>query len=273
MGESKVKQFFSNIKKFVQADAKRIDFSANQISMFHRFGKNQFNLEDLIEVRQEKLTQTIRRGSQKVVSTTFQLAWEFRNLGTIRIKQFKNIDAWQALLKQLGENELITFFYNKSQTPIRYDLFGTGSHRPMNEYLEDKTAVSVNSLEEIQSWLQSCKYERDINQFKKEDHWLLPSEFEKLKVGDCEDHALWAWQKLHKLGISAEFVTGVMLTHKNELGGHAWVMFRQDNKQFVLETVDKAGSMLYPWEEAKKKYHPGLSIDHALNTYHYRDDV
>ena len=72
----------------------------------------------------------------------------------------------------------------------------TGSDKPMETYLEDKTAVIAQSIDEIRDFLQSCTYERDIHQFDQEDHWLLPSDFEKTKKGDCEDHALWTWQKL-----------------------------------------------------------------------------
>ena len=264
-------KFLTRIKNLLKSSPKHIDFSGNQINMLHRFGTDRFNIDDLIEVRQERLTQAIKKGEEKVIKHSFQLAWEFRNIGTIRIKQFKNVDAWQGLLKQLEENKLITFFNNKSETFIRHDLFGTGSERPMSRYLEDETAVDINSLDELSTWLQSCQYERDINQFKRADHWLLPSEFEQRKVGDCEDHALWAWQKLKRLGIPAEFVTGTMMTHRNELGGHAWIMLRKENQLYVYETVDKAGSMLKPWDEAKEKYFPGLSINHNLQTFHYRE--
>ncbi|MEM7332719.1 MAG: transglutaminase domain-containing protein [Chloroflexota bacterium] len=262
---------FTRIKNFLKSAPSRIDLSENQINMFHRLGKDQFNLEDLIEVRQERLTKAVKKGGQTVKQHSYQLAWEFRNIGTIRVKQFKNNAAWQALLKQLEENKLVTFFHNKSETFVRHDLFGTGSERPMTRYLEDGTKTEINSLDELTAWLQTCTYERDIHQFGKDDHWLLPSEFEATKLGDCEDHALWAWQKLKKLGIQAEFVTGTYLTHRNEFGGHAWIMLRKDDQIYVYETVNKSGSMLIPWEKAKKKYFPGLSINHNLQTFHYRE--
>lgn len=249
----------------------RIDFAGDQINFLHVLGNKRFDLNDLIEVRQEKITQKFIQGEESITKSFYQLAWVFNKLGTITIQQPKQLAAWQVLLDQLEANEWVTFFQNKTRTPIKFDMFGDGSTRPMDLYLVDKTAVNPTSLDELLAWLKTCTYERDIDQFKSEDYWLLPSEFETRKVGDCEDHALWTWQKLKQLGIPAEFVTGVVLTPKQTWGGHAWIMFRQEGKLFVLETVNKKNKMIKPWEEAKKVYKPGLSIDHELNTYHYRE--
>ena len=57
-----------------------------------------------------------------------------------------------------------------------------------------------------------------------------------------------------------------------EWGGHAWVMFKQAGKQFVFESVDKSGPMIHPWETAQEKYKPGLSINHKMETFHYREE-
>lgn len=246
----------------------RIDLSAEGVEMVNWFGRKRFDLASLREVRFERQVQKLSRGRTVAVR---QLVWEFDQLGPISIKQGVFKLPWDALFEQLERHEIITFFRNKTQTPIKFNLFGTGSDKPLETYLADETAVSPTTLDEIVTFLQSCKYERDIHQFDKADHWMLPSELEETKRGDCEDHALWAWQKLKNLGIPAEFVTGVYKTHKGEWGGHAWVMLRKDGKLYVFESVDKKGSMLHPWETAKEKYRPGLSIDHEMRTFHYRE--
>ena len=248
----------------------RIDFSSDRIDMIHLLGKKQFSLSKLKEVRLEEIHQrSIVKNDKKI--PYLQLVWEFDEADLIRFDLGRLRTQWQNLLDQLENHEWITFFPNKTKTFIRYDLFGTGSTRPMDDYLKDQTAVTVNSLDEMKEWLKSCKYIRDIHQFGEEDHWFLPSEFEQQKQGDCEDHALWAWNNLKKLGIPAEFVTGIYKMHTGEWGGHAWVMFQLNSKQYVFETVDKSGSMVHPWEAAKEKYRPGLSINHKMETYHYRE--
>ncbi|HRQ37164.1 MAG TPA: transglutaminase domain-containing protein [Chloroflexota bacterium] len=94
-------------------------------------------------------------------------------------------------------------------------------------------------------------------------------EFETSRQGDCEDHALWAWRKLVKLGLPAEFVVGqAKWTADHPLEAHAWVTFLQDGRHFLLEATGKT-NLIYPLETTASRYHPWYSIDQNFQTYQY----
>ena len=65
----------------------------------------------------------------------------------------------------------------------------------------------------------------------------IPAIFEKLKRGDCEDFALWAWRKLAEIGIDAEFCVGrVICDDRPEIDRqHAWVVYRVNGTAFLFE--------------------------------------
>ena len=86
--------------------------------------------------------------------------------------------------------------------------FGPGSQRPFAEYFEGESRVPVGSIDGIVAWLQTCEYVTDLELFHQPDVWLHPGAFERLRRGDCEDFALWAWRKLAEIGIDAEFCVG-----------------------------------------------------------------
>ena len=69
-------------------------------------------------------------------------------------------------------------------------------------------SVPVQSIDDIVAWLQSCEYVTDLDLFHERDFWQHPGTFERLRRGDCEDFALWAWRKLAEVGIDAEFCVG-----------------------------------------------------------------
>jgi predicted transglutaminase-like cysteine proteinase len=77
----------------------------------------------------------------------------------------------------------------------------------------------------VRSFLASCQYISDREQFGKDDYWQPPDEFEKRKKGDCEDFALWTWRQLLNLGYDARFVVGSSGRYGD---GHAWVEYFED---------------------------------------------
>lgn len=153
----------------------------------------------------------------------------------------------------------------KEAAEIHFKAFAQGSLNDFRWYFEKKSQVPVTSIEEICDWLQACQYIHDEHQFQKRDHWLHPTEFEQLRRGDCEDHALWAWRKLVELGYEAEFIVG-------DMNGdyHAWVIFEKDGQAFILETVNKGRDMVSPVERVKALYRPDYGVDGYFVTYRYR---
>ncbi len=67
----------------------------------------------------------------------------------------------------------------------------------------------------------------------------LPTEFEVRRTGNCLDHALWAWRKLGELGYEAELVVGRRLPWDPGDARHAWVLFEENGRRQLLETVEK----------------------------------
>jgi hypothetical protein len=77
---------------------------------------------------------------------------------------------------------------------------------PMGTYISQPLATKCNSLEEIRLFLAKCRYVSDQEQFNQADYWMPPEQFKKLKKGDCDDFALWAWRQLIAIGYDARFV-------------------------------------------------------------------
>jgi hypothetical protein len=148
--------------------------------------------------------------------------------------------------------------------------FGRGSVRTFRWYFEGKSAVEVRSVDDVCAWLLECEYCHDPDLFHEPDFWQHPRTFERLRKGDCEDHALWAWRKLVELGVEAELVSGVWSHPGGAPDGHVWIRFRQDGREYILETVARTREhMVRPFEEAKDEYVPHVGVDHQLRSYAY----
>ena len=146
--------------------------------------------------------------------------------------------------------------------------FGQGSVRAFSWYFEGESLVSVESLDAICAWLTECAYVRDARLFHEADFWQHPRTFEQIRRGDCEDHALWAWRKLIELGYEAELVCGEWATPPAEPGGgHAWVVFRDQDREYLLEAVTKSATgMIRPLDEVRERYWPHVAVNGRFET-------
>lgn len=148
---------------------------------------------------------------------------------------------------------------------VNHRVFGQASIHAFQRYLEGPSAHPPQSLEALCAWLRECRSADDTSLFRKDDHWQHPAEFERLRQGDCEDHALWAWRQLRHLGIPALFVTGLWRTT-----AHAWILLQHQGAELLLETTAKEGPMLLPVAVARSEYCPGVAVDHAIRTFVYQ---
>ncbi len=154
----------------------------------------------------------------------------------------------------------------KVSTSLEVRQFGPGSINAFTWYFEGQSQVNVSSIMDICNWLRACQYTHDQKLFMKHDFWQHPLTFEQIRMGDCEDHALWAWRKLVELGLKTEFVVGDTKQER-----HAWVVFTwKDGKEYLFETTTKQGQMIHPLMTTNTHYYPELSIDHNLKTYRYK---
>ena len=147
--------------------------------------------------------------------------------------------------------------------------FGPGSRQPFADYFEGASGVTVQSIDDIVAWLQTCEYVSDAEQFHERDVWQHPAAFERLRRGDCEDFALWAWRKLAEVGIDAEFCVGrVVCGDRSPCGQqHAWVIYRVDETAFLFEPAARTPSrMIRPLADAMSDYVPHFAVDHRFGT-------
>jgi hypothetical protein len=148
-------------------------------------------------------------------------------------------------------------------------VFGPGSQRPFAEYFEGESCVRVGSIDDIVAWLQTCEYVTDLELFHRRDLWLHPGTFERLRRGDCEDFALWAWRKLAEIGIDAELCVGrVICDDQPEIDRqHAWVVYRVNGTAFLFEPAARTSSrMIRPLADAMGEYVPHFAVNHRFDT-------
>lgn len=147
--------------------------------------------------------------------------------------------------------------------------FGPGSRQPFAEYFEGESSVRVGSIDDIVGWLQTCEYVTDVALFQERDFWQHPRTFERLKRGDCEDFALWAWRKLAELGIEAELCVGrVICDDRPEVDRqHAWVVYSVNGTAFLFEPAARTSSrMIRPLADAMDEYVPHFAVNHRFDT-------
>lgn len=148
--------------------------------------------------------------------------------------------------------------------------FGAGSVHPFSWYFEGESAVDVKCIDDVCAWLMECTYIRDPDLFNESDFWQHPRTFERLRQGDCEDHAIWAWRKLVELGIDAELVSGTWQPPNTSGGGHVWVRFRKDGQEFIFESVERTPERIVrAFDEAKSEYVPHAGVDRELRQHMY----
>lgn len=144
----------------------------------------------------------------------------------------------------------------------RIALYGAGARHDVGWYFEGESAVPVSSLDELRSWLAGCEYATDADLFQEPDFWQHPRTFERLRRGDCEDFALWAWRKLVELGYDADLVVGRCPgAGDGREARHAWVVFRRDGGEFLFEPVaGQADGAVRPLGEVRERYVPEFGV-------------
>jgi predicted transglutaminase-like cysteine proteinase len=242
----------------------RLTLLPDKIVVRFPFHERQFTLDELLATRLVTIT------SNRSPEPTLVLVLSLVNGRSLRISQQEMPIPLMQLLEMLVYHYQLPLTYEKEPIAVLHTQFGAGSRRPFADYLNGESHVTVQSIEDICRWLQQCEYVRDAELFNQRDVWQHPGEFEALKKGDCEDHALWAWRKLKELNIPAEFVVGRAQWSENGSGGaHAWVSYRENGRTYILETTHKKRHLIYPLEAVQERYHPWYSVDETSQTYRF----
>lgn len=145
---------------------------------------------------------------------------------------------------------------------------GPGARYEFEWYFEGESAVPVNDLHELRSWLRGCRYVRDPQLFHERDYWQHPRTFEQLRRGDCEDFALWAWRKLVEMGYDADLVIGNCAG--NRRSRHAWIVYRENAVEYLMEPeLAREARWVRPLDEVRAEYLPiyGVGPDRRRFTF------
>jgi len=172
-----------------------------------------------------------------------------------------------AALRWLPEGDAWEVF----RMPVSFDRFGAGSRHRFDWYHEGESGVRCESVEDVVAWLRGCEYEDDGELFREADFWQHPVTFERLRRGDCEDFALWAWRKLNELGVPARlFVGKVLKDGRASHDGHAWVVFEDGGQEMLLEPASREDdATVRPLSAVRHEYRPHYSVDAEGRTASY----
>ena len=141
----------------------------------------------------------------------------------------------------------------------------------MGRYVCQPLTIRCRTLEEVRQFLRGCRAVSDKELFGKEEYWQPPEEFEKRKAGDCEDFSLWTWRQVLAMGLDARVVFG---RHGRYGIGHAWVMFFQNGKCFLVEPQFRGLGLRFP-RLSTLRYEPKFSVawdGQTLRYYAHKDD-
>ena len=144
-----------------------------------------------------------------------------------------------------------------------YGMSGPKIRASCERALSCPSQTPMANRHQIFCFLQVCKYKSDLELFGKKEYWQPPSEFEKLRAGDCEDYALWTWRKLIDLKEDARLVIGM-----HEKTGHAWVTSVCEDGVWLLETTSKHHLRFVRVEDAEG-YRPWFSVDGRLRFFNH----
>ena len=242
-----------------------IRFEPDQILIRHIIGHKIYDPADMDSVH----ISTVFAGKQQQLTYNLQILFKSNEDLKLEIREAWFTEHIFQIMDLIVQHYKIAPVYQKRPETIRHQQFANGSKQPFSYYFNRESQVSVHSLDDLEYWLRGCVYMRDHVQFGETDVWIHPVDFEQIRKGDCEDHALWAWRKLIDLNYTAEFVVGYMRNHFGDDGYHAWVTFEKNGRSYLMETTTKNGQMIFPLESQSKKYRPLFSIDQQFKTYQF----
>ncbi len=110
----------------------------------------------------------------------------------------------------------------------------------------------------------NCRYVKDPVEGKvSTDTWQTSLETQRLGQGDCEDSAIYLCDWLLTRGFQARVVLGRF----GDLGGHAWVVVKLDDKEYLLESTEGRPDPANPPMASRvgSRYVPEVMFDrHAI---------
>ena len=159
--------------------------------------------------------------------------------------------------------------WRRLDSPAPLTAFGPGARQEFAWYLTRQSTVHIPDGAALAAWLLDCEYVRDEHHFAAEDVWQHPCDFETIRRGDCEDHALWAWRKFLELGYESELVVGRCAAAEPQ-ARHAWVLVRLGAAPYVVETTARSPElMIQPLAYVRGAYLPECGVGRDLRPFVY----
>lgn len=144
-----------------------------------------------------------------------------------------------------------------------------GGFRYVNEFLTgyappavfSRTQSRIHELFTIWTAVHTnCVYTKDPGLRRSQtDLWQMAHETQRLQRGDCEDSSIFLADWL----ISRGFQARVALGRYGDIGGHAWVVVRLDDRDYLLESTEGRPDPLNPPFVSKlgSRYLPEILFD------------
>jgi hypothetical protein len=253
------------IAELIRKTPRRLRFEYNKIILDYYVGQKIHDPQNI----NHAYIKTNLLGPNRSPNYSLVIQFKPKDIEALEIKNsWFNEHTFQLLDFLIYHYDVVPLF-EKQEENIKPGQFAFGSKKPFSYYLTRQSQVHVNSITEICDWLRQCKYIHDQEQFRETDVWTHPVDFETSKRGDCEDHSLWAWRKLIKLGYETDLVLGYMKNQFGEDGYHAWVTYEENGRSFLIEPTRKAGPMIFPLKTKSETYRPLFSVNQNLKTYRY----
>lgn len=152
--------------------------------------------------------------------------------------------------------------FNRAYGPTFGRRIPRGLASSFEDYLRARLRMRAKGPGEVFEFLRRCLYAKDSEVHGRAELWLHPEDFERIHAGDCDDHALWAWVQLVRLGWDARFTAGF-----HEEGGHAWIMVHKDGEALVCESTAKRRPGFLRRARRHPEYEPVWSVDRDCRFY------
>lgn len=159
--------------------------------------------------------------------------------------------------------------YERMTMSIPLQRLGAPHARAFVDYLAGPSHVAVESLDDIEAWLRECRY---LAAPERSDDWTtLTTRFETTRIGNCLDHALWAWRKMREVGYVPELVVGVADPNDRPHDRHAWVSIHDGDKRWIVEAITKLPGhpMIKPSALDRDIYWPEIGVDSEGTPFGY----
>ena len=159
--------------------------------------------------------------------------------------------------------------YERQDISVPPSWFAAPSHGAFADYRAGHSDVPVQTLQDIETWLRGCEYV--ATRTRNPDWTQLCRQFETERVGNCLDHALWAWRKMLELGYQAELVFGRPDPHAKVQWRHAWIVLTYNERRMWFESVTKepAKPMLLRLSYDDDTFWPEAGVDAENKCFGY----